>query len=208
MEAKPTAKESIELAKGFGEEAKKKTAELLAKPFTVHSRMQRALGDGRHERYYGFVVLSDGRDLGSVLVEAGLARTYGVYADGPGERSKDEYRESLSDLELKAARMGRGIWKSTDWEKLPGERGQQRREELENQEAMNGGKLREGESLNPNTAARDELMRLPMIGETLANRIIEAAEEQPFTKPEDLLRVQGLHKGTLEAIRPFLIFKK
>jgi competence protein ComEA len=207
MEAKATAKESIEMAKGFGKVAAEKTAGLLEKPFTVHTRMQRALGDGRFQRFYVFIELADGRDLGSALVDAGLARTYGVYADGPGERTREEYQESLSDLELQAAKLGRGIWGSTNWEKLVWERKEQRNEEKDDEIAKGEKGLAEGRKLNPNTAARDELMLLPKIGEVIANRIIEAADEKAFEKPEDLLRVRGISDKTLEVIVPYLEFE-
>lgn len=67
------------------------------------------------------------------------------------------------------------------------------------------GKLKPGDKLNPNTAARDDLMKLPGIGEEMANRIIG---KQPFEKPEDLLEVQGIGPKKLEKIRPFLVFPK
>ncbi len=206
-EAGASAKESIEMAKGFGKEAAEKTAGLLEKPFTLHTRMQRALGDGRFQRFYVFIELADGRDLGSALVEAGLARTYGVYADGPGERTREEYKEMLGDLELQAAKLGRGIWGSTNWEKLVLERTEQRNEEKDDEMAKGEKGLAEGQKLNPNTAARDELMLLPRIGEVIANRIIEAADEKPFLKAEDLLRVRGISDKTLEMIAPFLEFE-
>lgn len=55
--------------------------------------------------------------------------------------------------------------------------------------------------INPNTAARDELMKLPGVGEVTANRIIES---RPYSKPEDLLEVSGIGKQTLLQLEPFL----
>jgi len=46
-------------------------------------------------------------------------------------------------------------------------------------------------------------MRLPGIGEEIANRIIE---KQPFKKLEDLEKVPGIGSKKLDAISPFLIF--
>ena len=207
-EAMPTARESIDLAKGFGKQAGEKTAALLRQPFTVHTRYQNALGDGKHSRFYAFVECADGTDLATELVRAGLARAHGVVADGPGERTREEYRETLADIELQAAKRGRGIWARTDWDKLPSERMEQRREEEENGLAIGDGALPDGFRIDPNTAARDELMRLPRIGETLADRIIEARDGQAFEKPEDLMRVPGIKEKTLDPIRPFLVFVK
>jgi endonuclease YncB( thermonuclease family) len=207
-DAKPTVSESIDMAKGFGKQAAEKTQHLLRQPFTVHTRFQKALGDGKYERFYAFVECSDGTDLATELVRAGLARAHGVVADGPGERTRGEYRETLADIELQAAKRGRGVWARTDWEKLPAERMEQRKEEEENGLAIGNGTLPDGFRIDPNTAARDELMRLPRIGETLADRIIEARDEQAFTRPEDLMRVPGIKDKTLDPIRPFLDFGK
>jgi len=55
--------------------------------------------------------------------------------------------------------------------------------------------------LDPNTAARDDLLRLPGIGELMANRIIES---RPYETIEDLLEVSGLGRKTLERLRPHL----
>jgi DNA uptake protein ComE-like DNA-binding protein len=207
-EAKPTAQASIELAKGFGKTAAEKTATLLKQPFTVHTRMQNALGDGKFQRFYAFIECKDGSDLATELVRAGLARAYGVYADGPGDRAKEEYRETLADVELQAAKRGAGVWAATDWDKLPGERHAQREEEQDIKIAQGQAGLPDDFRLNPNTAARDELMKLPRVGEKLANLIIEAREEAPFAKAGDLMRVPGIKQKTLDPIRPHLHFDK
>jgi competence protein ComEA len=197
---------SIDLATGFGRQAAEHTARLLQRPFTLHTRMQKALGDGRHLRFYAFVETADGKDLAAELVRAGLARAYGVSAEGPGGRSAARYKEILADLELQAAKRGAGIWARTDWDKLPAEREIQRGEDEEDRIAQGEAALPAGFRLDPNTAARDDLERLPGIGETLANRIIEAREDAPFARPDDLLRVPGIKRKTLERIRPYLAF--
>jgi len=201
--AAPKAADAIEIAKGFGKAAAEKTAALLQKPFTIHTRFRDALGDGKHQRIYAFVECADGTDLASELVKTGLARAFGVYADGPGERSEEEYEKTLDDFELQSAKRGLGIWSKTDWDKLPIERKAQREEEDEADLAIGIKKLKEGEKIDLNIAARDDLMKLPGIGEEIANRIIE---KQPFEKPEDLLEVLGIGRKKLEAIRPFLLF--
>jgi len=195
---------AIRIAKGFGEKARNETKQFLASPFTIHTAFSDARGDGRYQRIYAFVVDENGRDLAAHLVSQGLARAYGVSRKSFDEASAEDYREKLSDLELRAAKQGRGVWALTDWEALPIERRQQREEEAETELAMDGQKLESGTKLNPNTAARDELMRLPGIGETFANRIIS---ERPYEKPQDLLRVSGIGKVTLEKLRPFLTFQ-
>jgi endonuclease YncB( thermonuclease family) len=207
-EVAPKAKDAIEMAKGFGEAAAKKTATLLKNPFTVHTRFSKAPGNGEHPRIYAFVECADGKDLASELVKSGLARAFGVYADGPGERSAQEYEDTLDDLELQSAKRGVGIWSKTDWDKLPIERRAQRKDEQDADLAIDNGKLKPGETLNPNTAARDDLMKLPGIREFLADRIIETREDAAFEKPEDLMRVPGIKQKTLDELRQHLDFAK
>jgi len=201
--AKPDPRASIDLAKGYGEKAAQEIRKMLAKPFTIHTSFADAQGDGRHKRIYAFVVTSDGTDLAAHLVSEGLARAFGVFRQTLDGRTQQEYREFLADLELQAAKRGAGVWAVTDWEKLPEERKDQRRADREVELALDSRPLAVGSTINPNTAARDELMKLPGIGEELANRIIEA---RPYQKPEDLLRVSGIGPSTLARIRPHLEF--
>jgi competence protein ComEA len=66
----------------------------------------------------------------------------------------------------------------------------------------------EKSSINPNTAARDELMRLPGVGEVTATRIMEERENKKFLTVEDLLRVPGIGRKTAEKFAPYLVFSK
>ncbi len=88
-----------------------------------------------------------------------------------------------------------GIWSKTNWDKLPVEREAQRKDDDEANLAIGNNKLKPGDKINPNEAARDELMKLPGIGEEMANRIIEAREQTRFARPEDLQRVPGSNSG-------------
>jgi len=194
---------SIKLAKGFGEAAYKEVTSVLSKPFTVHTAFADARGDGKHQRSYGFVVTSDGQDLAAYLVSKGLARAIGAARVTYDGRSQAEYKEHLRDLELTAANRGLGIWASTNWDSLPHERQQQRDEDREAELAFDDRNFKGDEKLNPNTAARDDLMRLPGIGETLANGIIEG---RPYKRLEDLLRVPRIGPDTLEKLKPHLDF--
>ena len=179
--------QSIALAKSLGAEAGKTVRELLAEPFTVHTAFADGGGDGKYKRIYGFIELADGRDLATVLVERGLARAFGVYRSSPDGLSRDDYREHLKDTELRAAAQRAGAWAYTDWDALPSQRAEQRREDGEL--ALATGKARPTEPLDINTAARDELMRIPGIGEHFANAIIE---HRPYRKLEELMRVPGI----------------
>ena len=58
-------------------------------------------------------------------------------------------------------------------------------------------------AINPNSASRDDLVKLPGVGEAMANRIIEG---RPFQNANDLSRVPGIGPKTLEKLRPHLSF--
>lgn len=195
---------SIEAAKGFGAEAAEEVARALAEPFSVHTAYSDARGDGRYKRFYGFVTTSKGEDLATRLVGLGLARAFGVYRETPAGVSSKEFRSSLEDLELKAAKKGVGAWAATDWEQLPEERREERSENQDIELAKAPRGLPEGVKINPNTAARDELIKLPGVGEVTANRIIES---RPYAKLEDLSEVNGIGKQTLLKLEPFLVFE-
>jgi len=196
---------SIALAKSIGGLAAEETVRVLGKPFIVHTSFADARGDGKHQRIYGFVTTADGADLSSHLVSAGLARAFGVYKTTPLGKSGNEYRAQLTDLELRAARLGSGAWKNTDWNQLPEERMMQREEDAELDLATGAKQEFSGNPVNINTAARDELMRVPGIGEVTANRIIEG---RPYGKPADLEKVEGISAKTVERYLEYLDFGK
>lgn len=192
---------SIEAAKGFGKAAADDIAVALKAPFTVHTAFSDAMGDGKHKRIYAFVTTGSGEDLSERLVGLGLARAFGVYRETPTGRTSKDYRAYLQDVELRAAKLGVGAWAKTDWDQLPAERQAERMESIELGLATAAPKLHAGQKVNPNTAARDQLMLLPGVGEKTANRIIEA---RPFKVPRDLLNVEGIGPKILERLEPFL----
>lgn len=180
---------------GFGRRAADEVKMLLSQPFTVHTSFASAPGRSAKPRTYGFVVLSDGRDLCEVLVGEGLARSYGVRRTTYAGLSVDEAEAKLDDLELGAAIARRGIWEKTDPQRLVELREQRRVEERELQEAFG---LTSGQMIDPNTAAVDEIMLLPGVGEVLAERIVEG---RPYNSVEDLRRVPGIGEKTLAKFR-------
>ena len=169
-----------------GRLAAEKVKRWLAKPFTVHTAFASAPGRSAKPRTYGFVTLSDGRDLGEVLVGEGLARSYGVRRNTPDGLTSEAAKAKLDDLELGAAIARRGIWADTDPQRLVALREQRRTEDRELAAAFG---LRAGEPIDPNTATVDEIMLLPGIGEVLAERIVEG---RPYKSVEDLRRVPGI----------------
>jgi competence protein ComEA len=192
---------SIQAAKELGEAAAKEVSLALKKPFQVHTAFADARGDGKHKRIYAFVTTAEGEDLSERLIRLGLGRAFGVYRETIALKSANDYRAFLQDVELQSAKRGVGAWAKTNWDMLPTERQAERQETEELGLAAAQPKLQQGKRINPNTAARDELMLLPGVGEVTANRIIQA---RPFRKPDDLLNVEGIGPKTLERLEPFL----
>ncbi len=192
---------SIDAAKAAGQCAAEETASALSRPFTVHTAFADARGDSKHRRIYAFVTTADGRDLTEHLVKMGLARAFGVYRETPAAKSAKDYQENLRDAELIAAKAAAGAWAKTNWDKLSAERQEQRKEDAELTLAAGTGKSSAVFKINPNTAARNELMKLPGVGEVSANRIIGG---RPYKKPSDLLTVEGFGPKTLERLTPYL----
>lgn len=83
------------------------TANALARPFTVFTRWEDAMGSGRERRYFAFVETQQG-DLAELLVSAGLARIYGQKSDHPKGIPERNILRRLEQLqaEAKSARLG------------------------------------------------------------------------------------------------------
>jgi DNA uptake protein ComE-like DNA-binding protein len=170
----------------FGRRAADEVKKLLAKPFTVQTAFATAPGRSAKPRTYGFITLSDGRDLGEVLVDEGLARSYGVRRNTPDGLNAEAAEAKIDDLELGAAIARRGIWSKTDPQRMVALREDRRVEERELQEAFG---TAGGQPIDPNTATVDEIMLLPGVGEVLAERIVEG---RPYKTIDDLRRVPGV----------------
>ncbi len=62
-----------------------------------------------------------------------------------------------------------------------------------------------GPLLDINSASKDELVGLPGIGKTLAERIVLFREnEGEFASVEDLQKVKGISKKKLEKLKPYI----
>lgn len=145
------------------------------------------------------MIKADGGDLAADLVSRGLARVKGISRETADGISREEYEAHLSDLELAAAMERAGIWRLSDPTRLAQLRAEKRREDR--QLAAIRELPAESGTLNLNTATAREIETLPGIGKTLADRIRAG---RPYKKPEDLLRVKGIGKATLEKLKPLL----
>lgn len=200
----PDPQKSAEIAKSYGEKAAQFVATALQKPFTVHTAHADARGDANFTRVYAFIITAEGKDLSEELVKHGLARAFGVCRETYDQRDRDEYAASLQDQELQAATNKAGIWSITNWAQLPEERKQQRADDAKDLIGIDNAKDLNGKKINPNTATRGELMKLPHIGEATANRIIE---NRPYQKIEDLTNVPGIGPKTLKDLKAHLEFR-
>lgn len=67
--------------------------------------------------------------------------------------------------------------------------------------------LRDGQQLDINAASASELELLPGVGPSLAGRLVEARDRLGrYLSAEDLLKVKGVGRKTLEKLRPYLKF--
>lgn len=185
----------------YGEEARRVAEEILRKPFRVHTMFATAFGRSATPRVYAMITTAEGGDLGSLLVEKGLARNYGVKRRTPDGRDGDEMAAKLQNEELKAMKRRAGIWAETDMGQLDELRAQQRSEEEELKELRRQLQADASDSVDINRASARELQSIGGIGPVLASRIIE---QRPFQKVDDLLRVPGINQRLLEQLRPRL----
>lgn len=60
-------------------------------------------------------------------------------------------------------------------------------------------------AVDVNTATVEELVKVPGIGDALAQRIVEfRSKNGPFERVDDLLKVRGIGEKSLEKLRPHL----
>ncbi|MCP5536807.1 MAG: thermonuclease family protein [Akkermansiaceae bacterium] len=107
----------------WGKKAADFSKKFLRKPFTVYTRKTKAGGASKKARYFAIVVNAEGKRLDEALVEAGLARAYGMGAewdepfwhktinDLPSRMTSKRFISKLHSLESKAKRDKAGVWK-------------------------------------------------------------------------------------------------
>ncbi len=92
-----------------GKRATEVARQLVAKPFTVHTRWTVAGGRSREPRYYSIVETSRG-DLGALLVEQGWGRAKGAVAPTPSGETSKSVKARLAGLESAARQRRAGAW--------------------------------------------------------------------------------------------------
>jgi competence protein ComEA len=85
----------------------------------------------------------------------------------------------------------------------PGPAAQEAVKPVRNSPVKSGAKAKSSNLININTATISELTKLPGIGTTYAQRIIEYRKSHgPFQSLEDITKVKGIGPKTLEKMRP------
>ena len=92
----------------WGKKASEFSEKFLSQPFRVMTLREDAEGASKKKRYYAIIIGADGRLLNEALVEAGLARAYGMPAPWPDKHAR--FEEHLKSLELSARAAHVGIW--------------------------------------------------------------------------------------------------
>lgn len=99
-----------EQALKLGQDAADFTTEKLgAKPFTVWTLWQDALGASAKQRFYAIVETSQG-NLAELLVQNGLARIYGKRIQLPDGTDSRTYLEKLAAIKEEALKNHKGGW--------------------------------------------------------------------------------------------------
>ena len=186
----------------FGKQAATYVKRVLSRPFTIHTGYAFAPGRSATGRYYAFIETHDNRDLGHLLVEQGLARIHGKTRPDPNGTPSQTVIEELKDMRSVAMLNRAGIWGETDPDLLSKMHKRQRdkdRERKEFRKKLKGKRTSCDDPLDLNTASQEQFQQLHGIGPVKAAKI---AAGKPYHSVEDLLKIPGIGKKTLEKIRP------
>lgn len=186
----------------FGKQAAAYVKRVLSRPFTIRTGYAFAPGRSATSRYYAFIETHDGYDLGHLLVEQGLARIHGKTRPSPDGKPSETVLEELQDMRSVAMLNRAGIWGETDPRLLSDMHNRQREKDREQKAFREQLKVKRTSCDTPidlNTASTEHLQELHRIGPVKAAKI---AAGRPYRSVEDLLKIPGIGKKTLEKIRP------
>lgn len=175
--------------------AKFSREKLSGRDFTVVTRWQNAMGRSTLARFYG-IVLVKGQNLAEDLVGSGLARIYGLRANWPDGPRFATFINKLKNLERTAREKRLGVW---DEKVFP------RASDSSPGIALATDKKGSVGNIDLNEATFEELQTLPGIGPVMAERIIA---NRPYSKIDDLLKVNGIGEKTIERLRPLVQTKE
>ena len=100
--------------RSWGEKATRFTERFLKrKDITVYTKKEKSGTKSSKNRYYAIIEV-DGKRLDEALLEAGLARAYGMAAAYPRRLSERTFRSRLERVEAKAKREEEGIWSDSE----------------------------------------------------------------------------------------------
>lgn len=169
----------------FGKQAAAYVKQVLSQPFTIRPA-------------YAFIETHDGRDLGHLLVEQGLARIHGKTRQAPDNTPSETVIEELQDMRSVAMLNRAGAWAETDPSLLPDFHKRQREKNQEWEKFREKLKPSCDDPMDLNTTSQEQFQQLPDIGPVKAAKIIAS---RPYRSVEDLLKIPGIGKKTLEKIR-------
>ncbi len=176
----------------FGKQATDYVKRVLSRPFAIHTSYAKAPGGSAIGRHYAFIETQDGRDLGHLLVEQGLARVHGESHQAPDRTPSKFVWKELRDVLDFAMLKRNGIWKETDPERLLELRKILLEEEMKWEKKCD-------KPIDLNTASNEQLQEIPRVGPATAAKITAG---RPYESVEDLLKIPGIGPKTLAKIRP------
>ena len=185
------------LTVAHGKKAMEFTKKLLKKPFTLYTAFARAMGRSSNPRVYGIITTSNGKKLIEELVDNGLARVRGIGRKLPDGTTRDEYIETLKDLEVAAMLKRSGIWEKSDSNRIAALRAEQRKEDNELKDIQtntNSLTADDNATIDLNTTTKNKIMKIKGIGPVFADRIIAG---RPYRTVDDLKKIKGIGKKNL-----------